>query len=397
MRDNLIKEYFERIDRECTRCGNCSCKYKYIGYPDFKYGDLANMILSELYIGGDLEDVWKWFFKSCDMCGFCVIECPINLNTKSFTSYARALLMDKHHEKSTDYRNVRVDHKYNLFSVLRDIQGVDYDDALGTGKKEVKSLYFTSCHLGSKFPALTKASYEKLKDLNIVDGITAHCCGNTLYAAGLKDEFIVYAEKFSNELKSAGVERIITPCPNCYDFFIRLKELGYLDDNVNIDAYAEVMVENGISISPEMLKDKSFTIHDSCQDRFRGDFSGSVRELLKDAEIREMALNRKNTHCCGSGGLSPYGDVDVSKKVRASKVNLCEKTGATDVVTTCYNCYDSINSAISGMEVTGILELLTGETADWKSYREAMTTMKSEEYNYSDKMKNTEEMFDEIR
>lgn len=40
-------------------------------------------------------------------------ECPINLNTKSFTSYARALLMDKHHEKSTDYRNVRVDYKYN--------------------------------------------------------------------------------------------------------------------------------------------------------------------------------------------------------------------------------------------------------------------------------------------
>lgn len=386
--DSITIEYFSKIDAECDRCNRCNCVHKGVGFPDFNYGDLAKMLLELNEESKEPEMEYKRFIQSCDYCGACTVDCPIDVNAKTFISKARTYLIELDPSIKENYRNVRVDLKYNLFSCLQDAADEKCEESL-SGGNSVKSLFFPSCHMASKFPALVNKSYDYLKEAGIVDGMTSYCCGNTLFSAGMTEEFDPYAKSLVSRIEEAGVERIVTPCANCHDFFNRLKQMDYLEGNVEILALPQVMNEEGIRANGESLRDVNITIHDSCPDRKAGIFGQNIRDILEDFQINEMKERGKATLSCGAGGLSPFGAKDAADIRKKRKAERSEKVEAEILVTTCTNCADCFHSTLNEMKVQHFLEFVVEEEADWHAYDQAKKKINSEGHRYAEKMKDT--------
>lgn len=243
---------------------------------------------------------------------------------------------------------------------------IKYDDALKKNN-DCSRLFLPSCHLTSKFPKLTYNTVQYLKDIDLIDGMTEYCCGQPLYAAGLYREFIEYEEKLNQKLIEHQVQTIITPCPNCFYFCQRLQKMGYMK-NINIQCLSEELVNRGIKIDRQKYPQiQTISIHDSCPDRHHGYFSKSLRDLLNDFQIIELPHNKENTICCGCGGLvlaykSEFAQAGIDNKV---KDYMEVKTDA--VITTCFNCFDSLHNHLP---IHHYLELLI-EEVDYEKYQNA--------------------------
>lgn len=390
-----LEKYFKMVKETCIRCGKCGCAHEVCKYPDFDYGTLAEKILEWDSNNINVPEEWKHLFRSCDFCGACTANCPVGINAKTFMATARGVLMEKDVEFAAKYRNVRIDYEENIFSCLRDVANMEYEEVLGTERK-AKALFFPSCHMASKFPELTHKVYGYLKSNNIADGMTAYCCGNALYCTGLTEEFTAYAEKFEAELEKSGVKKIITPCANCYDFFYRLKDMGYMDKKIEILALPELLVKFGKKANPKNFKNiGTLTIHDSCPDRSWGIFSENIRKLLDGFDIVEMKHIGKETLCCGLGGLGAVCDSEICNRRRKNKISECMEVKAQNMVTTCFNCSESLKKSAEHMKVLHIMELVFETEANWEHYDKIKQKMMNEEYNYTEHMKNTKKVFED--
>ncbi len=379
-------QYFADTDLRCTRCNGCGCRHQGVDFPPFTYGALAQRLLQCYKEGAPPEPSLQRLIRSCDFCGACVAHCPAGIDAKTFMRSARVLLMEQDPSLAQRYRNVRVDYKNNLFSMLRQALGAVYEEALEPNSgRTAHSLFLPSCHMGSKFPSLTHASYTFLKKHGIADGITAYCCGNALYCTGLEAEFDRYAKGFAKALQTAKVQRIVTPCANCYDFLLRLQQMGYLDSSLAVLALPAELAKRGIAAEADPAA-AAIAVHDSCPDRHRGIFADGIREVLKNREVVEMACAGIDTMCCGSGGLSPFGDKEVGQTVKSNKAAQCRATGAGHLVTTCFNCADSLAQAVHPMETHHFMEYLLGHQADWQAYAQAKVKMQQADFGLQDKM-----------
>lgn len=329
-------EYLRYIEDQCLRCHSCKCFHSTSKIGSVCFGELATYLLN------DEIDEYKSSVLGCHQCGRCLRKCPKKFDTKEFMYHARGYIESKKQEICTCYSLVRVDLNDNMFAKQKEELGVSYDDALEMDEA-CERLFVPGCHMASGFSDLTKNVTNQLKKWNIADGVTAKCCGNPLYASGHFKEFISYVEKMDEIYKKHGVKEIVTPCPSCYDFNLRMKKEGYLK-GVEIKCLSQELVNKGIKIKRfSFPEDYKVTIHDSCPDRKRGIFSQSIRELYTDFDVIEMDSTRENTLCCGNGGLVPLYSKFISNEGKELKTKEFEKTKSDCMITTCFNCYKGLN------------------------------------------------------
>lgn len=176
--------------------------------------------------------------------------------------------------------------------------------------------------------------------------MTAICCGNPLYAAGLYQEFTSYIEKMDALYRAHHVQEIITPCPSCYDFNIRVQGMGYLE-GIEVKCLSKELVDHGIRINRAAFPaDYTVSIHDSCPDRKNGIFADSLRELYADFTIKELPHNRENGLYCGCGGLVPPYSAAVSQEGKDLKRKDFEQAQSDCMITTCFNCYKGLKPVL---------------------------------------------------
>lgn len=354
-------EYFENIKKQCKDCKGCKCLHKTSLLQEITYGKLASLLVSSNAFEKQLKDT----IFGCDQCGYCLRKCPMQFDAKEFMFHARGYIEDCNDQEKCKYNNVRVDRETNVFTKLQSAMNTNYQDALKEDQK-CPRLFLPSCHMTAKFPALTSKSVTYLKKLDIIDGMTAMCCGHPLYAAGLYQEFSEYAKVFDDLLICHSVQSIITPCPNCYAFCYRLQGMGYLQ-NIEIQCLSEILVEKNIKVDASKHSDlQTISIHDSCPDRKKGCFGNSIRKLFEDFNIVELPHHQENTICCGCGGLVPPYSPLIAKNGINEKVKDYQEVNTDTVITTCFNCFDSLHSYLP---IHHYLELLV-EKADYKTYLE---------------------------
>lgn len=332
-------EYLEKIESECLRCHSCRCFHSTSKIGTVCYGELATLLLN-----GEGEEFTASIF-GCHQCGLCLKNCPKKFNAKEFMFHARAYMEAQNQEHCRYYDSVRVDKKENVFAALRKDNPYPLEDAL---KKDgnCERLFVPGCHMSASFPELAEKVMELLKANGIADGMTSICCGNPLYASGFYKEFEAYVEKMDQLYTEHGVKVITTPCPSCYDFNKRIQEMGYLQ-GVEIHCLSKDLVEHHIKVDREKFpKDYSVSIHDSCPDRQNGVFAESIRELYRDFTIKEMEHIKKNTLCCGCGGLVPPYSQEISAEGKQLKQRDFEAAGSDCVITTCFNCYKGLKALL---------------------------------------------------
>ena len=282
--------------------------------------------------------------------------------------------MSKDHPDSERFRPYRIDLEPNLFSLMRQALGFDYDDALQTGQGQ--SLFWPGCALSSYSQDLTLTVYDYLKGQGLVDALSVSCCGDAIRHAGGPDVFKAYTQELTERLLAQGVTRLVVACPNCYR---RFRDI--LKDNPQIELMdlPTVLMQKGIKVTPQALRGKeTVCIHDSCPDRRYHIMAPAVRQLFTQVELREMAHNQQHSHCCGMGRLRFVDDPQGSERRRTSRIKEFEETGADQLVTYCVSCANAFQDADSGVRALHYLELLFAIRIDWdavfQASQQAMST-----------------------
>jgi Fe-S oxidoreductase len=268
------------------------------------------------------------------------------------------------------------DKKYNVYSIYRSANSIDYGDLV---KQKTKTILFPGCSMGTFFPKLTRALYQNLAKTEPDLGILMDCCQKPLKDLGLNERYEKATAKLDAKLDAMGAQKIITACPSCLavlrerfkdrEVVSCYSELSPVKDQVVIPSFGkEVTVEVGSRVRD--YGRAKITVHDSCSDREYGLVGPQVRRLLSQAggaEIVEMVHSGKNSMCCGSGGLVPAFDPALATEVKRRRIDEAESSGAEMMVTYCATCASAFRSGgdPSKVEVRHALELLLGVKEDY--------------------------------
>jgi Fe-S oxidoreductase len=180
------------------------------------------------------------------------------------------------------------------------------------------------------------------------------------------------------DLKAAGVKKIVTSCPHCVKTIgDDYAKFGYQVEIVHSSVFVnELLRSEGARIPPGPADDGAsassgtstqreiVTYHDPC---YLGRYGGKVdepRALLTrfGADIREPERNRDNPYCCGAGGGLLFADKEEEPGSRISDVRFkqLQATGASTVVTGCPFCSIMLKGAqASAGADTQFVDLMT--------------------------------------
>ncbi len=308
-----------------------------------------------------------------------------------------------------------VDNEWHIFSAYRAIFGIGYPeivalrDAAAYESGTFDTVFFPGCSLVSYAPDLTRRVGEWLTAAGFKWCMSDDCCGSPLMSAGFFDRAAAHREKIFEQIKAAGITRMVTVCPGCGEEFAEL-----MADDIDIIPLPELILERGremeraargalradgmpedvdaavraVGLSPSNVP--SVTVFDSCHDRHDGRHGRAIRGVLRrympQVEIREMDERRKQTLCCGAGGAVAGYDPDITKRRVMRVVDEAHSTGADTLVTMCPTCtYTIAQENLSAapervIDSHNYLELFFGQTIDWAVVFDELGSMWTGEY-----------------
>ena len=357
--------YFENAAEACIECGLCTRIQEQSGCYELTYADFARAMI-EAMNSGDYENVTDpaW---SCTLCGACTARCPAHISAYDFVRHVRCVLNPEQPGIVGEFAPMRPDLETNSYRRLRAIREPLLPDAFD-GEGACSKLFFPGCSLGTYAPELARDVYNHLHESYDVDGITYLCCGNPYYLMGDMQLSRQWASDLSQKLNARGVEQIIVTCPSCYAMLCTYREQGLLAESLTITALPVVLADQGMRIDPNVAKDAGFdslSIKDACRDRSSSIFATSVRQILSDVDVVELKHNRRDSRCCGSGGLVPLYDEETSEDKRWSLLDEFDDSGASCLITTCMNCSFALRQN-GDTNIMHYLELLFGQPVDWE-------------------------------
>jgi Fe-S oxidoreductase len=173
------------------------------------------------------------------------------------------------------------------------------------------------------------------------------------------------------DLKAAGVKKILTSCPHCVKTIGNdYRKFGYEVEIEHSSVFVEALLREGSAAvsatnsAPLSGARDVVTFHDPC---YLGRYAGKVdepRNLLTrfGANIVEPERNRDNPYCCGAGGGLLFADKEEEPGTRISDVRFkqLQATGAHTVVTACPFCSIMLKGAQASAQAdTQFVDLMT--------------------------------------
>ena len=141
----------------------------------------------------------------CFMCGRCTSVCPAGID-------GSALIMEMRRECVASDERAAIEKRYKgLISEKRDYRFRNW--------KHVSSgtVFFPGCNFPSMYPK-TNAALVKLFSTHGI-GTVYECCGKPISELGFEDDEIRIINIIRKQLETAGVDELVTACPNCRSFF----------------------------------------------------------------------------------------------------------------------------------------------------------------------------------
>lgn len=199
-----------------------------------------------------------------------------------------------------------------------------------TEERDGRILYFPGCRT-FEF-GLFERKVECLEKLGIDFALTSEivCCGMPYYEIGDKR----YTEYFSRLKKVAsGYERVISSCPHCVSV---MRELG-------------IRAEHLLTVLRPLKIGGTVSYHDPCLMARKLCLVEEPRDFLKacSLEIAEPAFSKKQTACCGYGGVYRLLYPENAEKIAERRRKQLE----FEVVTACPAC----SAALRGKDLAELL------------------------------------------
>ncbi len=378
----------------CTECGRCqdacpafatgkvlSPKLLIMGLRDQVFADGGALVharevdgegapeLASLVPDAVPEDsVWD-----CVTCGACVQACPVSIeHVDHIVDLRRHLVMvDSSFPSEAEPMLRDVERASNPWGKAQS-ERADWAASLGVrvlepGDPAPEYLYWVGCATSFDERARkTGESIAKLLGQAQVDfailGPREACTGDPARRMGNEYVFQAYAEQNVETLNEAGVTKIITGCPHCFNTLgNEYPDFGGHYEVIHHSELLARLVADG-RLTPRRDEGLRITYHDSCYLARHNDVLAPPRDLVAAVgESVEMERSGKQTFCCGAGGAHMWME-ERGQAINENRVREAAGTGAQTLAVACPFCTvmldDGVQSAGEELRVVDVATLL---------------------------------------
>ena len=374
----------------CTECGRCqdacpafatgkllSPKLVIMGLRDQVFSD-GGAIVRDRGATSELESlvpnavpeesVWD-----CVTCGACVQACPVSIeHVDHIVDLRRHLVMVESSFPSEAEPMLRdVERSSNPWGKAQS-ERADWAAELGVrvlepGDPPPEYLYWVGCatSFDERARKTGEATARLLKKAGVdfaILGPREACTGDPARRMGNEYVFQAYAEQNVETLNEAGVTKIVTGCPHCFNTLgNEYPDFGGEYEVVHHSELLARLVAEG-RLAPQRDQGLSITYHDSCYLARHNDVLAPPRELVAAVgEPVEMERSGKQTFCCGAGGAHMWME-ERANAINENRVREAAQTGAQTLAVACPFCTvmldDGVQSAGEQLRVVDVATLL---------------------------------------
>ena len=375
----------------CVRCGVCadSCHY-YVSNPKPEYvpayrAEQLRKVYRKLFdpmgkvapgwVGAAeldqkmIEQLIMTAFGSCTMCGRCVINCPMGVDTRQIIRTARAMLtaIDMTPEGLKATVNVHLESGNNMGvsdeDYIETIQWMEEElqnevgDSSATiplNKKNARVIYTFNPREVKYFPYLIQAAAKIFNAAGENWTLSTESWDATNYGLFSGDDAAArkIAENLEQAVNHLGAETLVmAECGHGYRSQ-RWEAENWLGHSYPfkvisfVELQAQYIKEGRIKLDPTR-NTKRVTYHDPCNQGRNGGIIEEPRYILRHSvmEFVEMEPHGAENYCCGGGGgmLSMTEFASERKAAGKAKADQILATGAEIVATSCHNCLDQLD------------------------------------------------------
>ena len=386
-----LNQQLEASLEVCVRCGLCaeSCHY-YVSNPKPEYvpayrAEQLRKIYRHLFdplskvapgwIGAaelDQEMVDKLIataFGSCTMCGRCVINCPMGVDTRHIIRTARAMLT------AIDMTPEGLKATVNMHLAEGNNMGVSEEDYVETvkwmeeelqaelgdptiqipfNKKRARVVYTFNPREVKYFPYLIQAAAKIFNAAGEDWTLSTESWDATNYGLFSGDDAAAttIARNLEQAVNHLGADMLVmAECGHGYrsqrwegenwvGHRYPFKILSF------VELQAQYIKDKRIQLD-KTVNTKRITYHDPCNQSRQGGIIDEPRYILRHSvmDFVEMEPHGAENFCCGGGGGMLSMSEFAKERIAAGKVKAdqIQATGAEIVATSCHNCLDQLD------------------------------------------------------
>ena len=338
----------------CTECGRCQDVCPAYATDKALSPKLLIMAMRDNLLSGAstpivpnaVTDDIVW---DCVTCGACVRECPVNIeHIDHIIDLRRNLVMVESRFPEEAGAMLRdVDRTSNPWGKPQ-ADRMQWAEGLGVrvlqaGEVAPEVLFWVGCAPAFDERARKAAvSTAKLMQEAGVDfavlGPREACTGDPARRMGDEYTFQRLAGENVATLNRAGVKKIVTTCPHCFNSIgNEYPDFGGRYEVVHHTEFLAELVRDGrLTPAPS---DRTITYHDSCYLARHNDVRSEPRELVAAVgRPVEMPRNRERTFCCGAGGARMWMEEKRGRPINQERVREAAATGAETLAVACPFC-----------------------------------------------------------
>lgn len=412
MTANKTIQDFEKIIRECVKCGVCQTYC-----PTYSIGKKEGMVargkiaLASALLNGklDLDKELQRDISMCLMCGSCMNKCPNKVPTHEIVGAIRREISDNRGmpllskgistllgspklmrslakggavlsplvlKKVPESSGLRLRFPTPLMD-KRTVPGVAYRNLFdrvpefvqGDPDKAVIG-FFAGCSITFMYPELGEMVVSILSNLgfSVYTPREQGCCGIPALSSGDGNRVEELAGKNIEAFGKVKVDHIVTACASCnggigeYYSTMKVDNDHFTTKVVDLNDF---LIQEGLvkklAELPVWTDAARVTYHDPCHLKTQG-ITKEPREILKALPNVNFTEMEAADTCCGLGGTFSVYHYEQSKAIGARKASYIAESEADMVATACPGCImqlqDSINHAGLKIRAVHVVELI---------------------------------------